>query len=203
MVCDPRARAKLRDFFLQWLKIDPVPDLSKDPKLYPGFTPAIASDLRTSLELFVDDVIWKDGSDFRELLLADFLYLNGRLARFYGASLPENAPFQKVSFNRGARAGIFSHPYLMATFAYAASSSPIHRGVFISRNVLGRSLRPPPAAQVPLSPDLHPGLTTRQRVSLQTNPKSCATCHDIINPSASPWRTSTPWADIVTRKTGN
>ena len=182
MVCDPRTRAKIRDFFLQWLKIDPVPDLSKDPKLFPGFTPGIASDLRTSLELFLDDVIWKDGSDFRQLLLADFLYLNGRLARFYGANLPEGTPFQKVLLDTGGRAGVLSHPYLMATFADAASSSPIHRGVFIARNVLGRSLRPPPSAQVPLSPDVHPGLTTRERVTLQTSPVPCASCHGLINP---------------------
>ncbi len=182
MVSDPRARAKLRDFCLQWLRIEPVPDLSKDPKLFPEFTPAIASDLRTSLELFLDDVIWNDGSDFRQLLLADFVYLNGKLARFYGADLPDGAPFQKVVLDAGARAGVLSHPYLMAAFAYSASSSPIHRGVFISRNVLGRALRPPPAAQVPLSPDLHPELTTRQRVTLQTSPTSCLTCHETINP---------------------
>ena len=36
MVSDPAARAKLRDFFLQWLKIDPVPDLSKESQAVSG-----------------------------------------------------------------------------------------------------------------------------------------------------------------------
>ena len=53
----------------------------------------------------------------------------------------------------------------MASFAYTATSSPIHRGVFIARSVLGRVLRPPPEAVAPLAPDLHPDLTTRQRVA--------------------------------------
>ena len=35
MVTDPRARAKLVGFFLQWLKIDQSRDIVKDPKLYP------------------------------------------------------------------------------------------------------------------------------------------------------------------------
>jgi hypothetical protein len=181
MVDDPRARAKLRDFFLQWLKVDSVPDLAKDPALVPGFTPAVAADLRKSLDLFLDDVIWSGTSDFRQVLLANDLYLNGRLARFYGAGLCADAPFQKVVLDDGARAGILSHPYLMAAFAYPDSSSPIHRGVFIARSVLGRALRPPPEAQVPLSPALHPGLTTRQRVALQTSPAACTTCHGMIN----------------------
>ena len=59
----------------------------------------------------------------------------------------------------------------MASFAYTATSSPIHRGVFIARSVLGRVLRPPPEAVAPLAPDLHPDLTTRQRVSTQTQPE--------------------------------
>ena len=182
MVCDPRTRTKVREFFLQWLKVDSVPELSKDPRIFPGFTPELASDLRTSLDLFLDDVIWSDASDFRQVLSANFLYLNGRLARFYGADLAPDAAFQKVYLEPDARAGVLSHPYLMATFADSASSSPIHRGVFLSRSVLGRSLRPPPQAQVPLSPALHPGLTTRQRVALQTGPASCTSCHGMINP---------------------
>jgi hypothetical protein len=70
----------------------------------------------------------------------------------------------------------------MASFAYTASSSPIHRGVFLSRSVLGRVLRPPPEAVAPLAADLHPGLTTRQRVELQTKGEACQSCHAMINP---------------------
>ena len=85
-------------------------------------------------------------------------------------------------WNRSERAGVLTHPYLMASFAYTASSSPIHRGVFIARSVLGRVLRPPPEAVAPLAPDLHPDLTTRQRVTLQTKAESCQSCHGMINP---------------------
>jgi cytochrome c553 len=182
MIPDLRTRAKLREFFLQWLRVDQAPDLSKDPERFPGFDAAIASDLRTSLDLFLEDVVWGDEPDFRRLLLADELYLNGRLAKFYGADLPPDAPFQKVALEPCERAGILTHPYLLATFAYTAASSPIHRGVFLARSVLGRSLRPPPEAVAPLAPDLHPSLTTRERVALQTSPASCVTCHGMINP---------------------
>jgi hypothetical protein len=70
----------------------------------------------------------------------------------------------------------------MAAFAYTGASSPIHRGVFLARNVLGVSLRPPPEAFAPLSADLHPKLSTRERVALQTQPASCQSCHGVINP---------------------
>ena len=61
----------------------------------------------------------------------------------------------------------------MAAFAHTAASSPIHRGVFIARGVLGVALRPPPMAIAPLSPDLQPTLTTRERVEIQTRPEAC------------------------------
>jgi cytochrome c553 len=182
MVGDLRSRSKVRQFLLQWLKVDPAPDLAKDPRRFPGFDRAAASDLRTSLELFLEDVVWGASSDFRQLFLADTLYLNGRLARFYGADLPLDAPFQKVAPKTGERAGVLTHPYLLATFAYTGTSSPIHRGVFLVRGVLGRVLAPPPEAFTPLPPDLHPQLTTRERVALQTRPQACQSCHGMINP---------------------
>jgi hypothetical protein len=124
----------------------------------------------------------RDASDFRQLLQTDSLFLNGRLAKFYGAELPADAPFQLVSLSERERAGVLTHPYLMATFAYTDTSSPIHRGVFLARSVLGRALKPPPEAFAPLPAELHPNLTTRERVLLQTKPDACAKCHGMINP---------------------
>lgn len=95
---------------------------------------------------------------------------------------PDDSPFQKVELEPDQRAGVLSHPYLMAGFAYTGSSSPIHRGIFIARSVLGRSLRPPPEAVAPLAPHLRPDLTTRERVALQTKPEACQSCHAMINP---------------------
>lgn len=182
MIPDRRTRSKIRQFLHLWLDIEPVPDLAKDENHAPAFDEELASDLRTSLDLFLDDVIWGEGSDFRQLLLSSDLYLNGRLANYYGFDLPRDAPFQKIAARQAQRAGVVSHPYLMARFAYRDSSSPIHRGVFIVRGVLGRSLRPPPEAVAPLAADLHPELTTRQRVEQQTEPKVCQGCHGMINP---------------------
>ena len=182
MVGDLRTRAKVREFFLQWLKVQGGPEIAKDPDRFPEFNAAIVADLRTSLDLFLDEVVWGDRSDFRELLRSDSIYLNGRLAAFYGAELMPDAPFQKMFLDPEERAGVLSHPYLMASFSYTGTTSPIHRGVFLSRSVLGRALKPPPEAVSPLAPDLHASLSTRERVALQTSPSACMTCHGMINP---------------------
>jgi hypothetical protein len=100
----------------------------------------------------------------------------------YGVSLPADAPFRRVRLDDGNRGGILSHPYLMSVLSYAGATSPIHRGVFLARSVLGNALKPPQEAIPPLSPDLHPDLTTRERVAFQTRAVACQTCHTMINP---------------------
>ncbi len=186
MILDLRTRSKTREFLHQWLKVEHMDNVAKDRELFPEFDEHVVSDLRTSLDLFLDDIIWSETSDFRKLLLTESLFLNGRLAKYYGADLPPDAEFQKVSFDPQQRAGVLSHPFLLTGFAYHSTSSPIHRGVFVSRSLLGRTLRPPPVAVAPLSPDLHAGLTTRERVILQTSPNLCNSCHAMINPLGFP-----------------
>ncbi len=182
MMADRRARAKMRTFFLRWLQLDEVAELAKDAKHFPGFDANVVTDLQSSLEIFLDEVMWSDRSDYRQLLLVDHLHLNGRLAKLYGGDLPADGPFSKVTFTSGERVGLLTHPFLFANYSYAATSSPIHRGVFLARNVLGVTLRQPPDAFTPLAPELHPKLNTRERITLQTSPKDCRSCHGIINP---------------------
>lgn len=182
MLADPRAWTKLKEFLLFWLKVDHHPDIAKNKKFYPNFDEHTQTDLRTSLELFLEMVVWNQKSDYRELMLTEKLLLNGRLAKLYGVEMKEDAPFQAVTFKPNERSGVITHPYLMASFAYLEHSSPIHRGVLLARNMLGRVLRPPQEAFTPLDAGAHPKLTTRQRVALQTKPAACKSCHDLINP---------------------
>jgi hypothetical protein len=182
MLKDPRARTKMRGFFLRWLQLDQVAELPKDAKHFPGFDASVVADLQTSLDLFLEETMSSEKSDYRQLFLAEHLYLNGRLAKLYGGDLAADAPFQKITLNSAERAGVLTHPFLLANYAYASTSSPIHRGVFLARNVLGVALRPPPDAFTPLPPELHPKLNTRERITKQTSPKDCRSCHAIINP---------------------
>ncbi len=182
MLTNPRSQAKLRYFLHGWLNIDHQDDISKDPDRYQGFDDAVASSLRTSLDLFLDNVIWNGNADFRSLLLADYWYVNQPLADYYGIGIEPGEQFQEVTSDSEVSAGILTHPYLMARFAYHKTSSPIHRGVFVVRSLLGRFLKPPPIAVAPLDEGADPTLTTRQRVMMQTNEPTCQTCHSMINP---------------------
>jgi hypothetical protein len=179
---DPRARAKLRGFFEHWLAAEEAEDISKDPEVFPDFDEAVLADKRASLEHFVEHVVWSEASDYRELLLADYLFLNARLARFLGVEPPPGDGFHRVRFDPAQRAGVFTQPYLLTSLAYYRSTSPIHRGVWLSRNVLGRFLRPPPMAIEFMDDRFDPSLTMREKVTELTKADNCMACHVTINP---------------------
>jgi hypothetical protein len=182
MIADPRAKAKANEFFQRWLKLDADGDLRKDEKEYPGFDAALVADLRRSLELFVEQTVWSEKSDYRELIQADYLLFNDRLAKFYGVPMPEGGGFQPVKFDPAQRAGVLTHPYLLARLAHPDSTSPIHRGVFVTRNLLGGILKPPPEAIAFENHKFDPKMTMREKVAEMTRNANCMTCHETINP---------------------
>lgn len=181
LVNDYRSRSRLLEFLRSWMNLERLQQIDKNAEYFPDFTPALATDLKVSLEMLMEQTVDSESCDFRHLFLTNSTFMNGRLAKFYGVSLPENADFQEVSFEPERRAGIVSHPFLLSGFAYMETSSPIHRGVFLSRGILGRGVKPPPIAVAPTAPDLAPNLTTRERVTVQTQAEVCANCHGLIN----------------------
>ena len=182
MLADTRTRGKMQYFLHHWLQMNHIEDLTKDPNLFPGFTPEIISDLRTSLNLFLDDVVWTESSDYRRLVLEDDFFVNGRLAKFYGVSTDATEDFVRVQLDPKQRSGVITHPYLLAAFSYNKTSSPIHRGVFLTRNIVGRALRPPPMAIAFKDGEFKPGMTMREKITELTRSQACQSCHSVINP---------------------
>jgi hypothetical protein len=194
MLGDSRTHAKMQYFFHHWLQVDRAENLAKDNKVFPGFTPEIIGDLRTSLNFFLEDTMWNEAADYRKLLTADYLFLNNRMAAFYGLSTNDNGnaydlkdcdnkdDFVKVTFGSEPRCGVLTHPFLLASLSYQKMTSPIHRGVFLTRHIVGRSLKPPPMAMTFKDADFAPNLTMRQKVAELTRPQACQSCHSVINP---------------------
>ncbi|MDI1314722.1 DUF1592 domain-containing protein [Prosthecobacter sp.] len=181
MLSDPRTKAKLHGFFHHWLELERAEGNAKDLKIFPGFDDSVLADLRESLFEFLDQVVWSPQSDYRQLLQADYLLLNDRLGKFYGKPV-QGGEFQHVAFDPKQRAGVVTHPYLLASLASSRATSPIHRGVFLTRNIVGLSLRPPPIAVSFDETHFNPKLTMREKITELTRNNTCMSCHSTINP---------------------
>jgi hypothetical protein len=170
----------------EWFDVAELKEISKDSEAYAGFDASLVNDLRASFDAFLDEVVWSEASDFRQLLQADWMFTTERMREFYGAAwqaVDQAAPatLRRSVSDSSIHVGAITHPLLMSSLAHQRTTSPIHRGAFLTNQLLGRVIRPPNAAFTLLDPDLHPSLTTRQRIELQTGEVNCQVCHSKIN----------------------
>jgi hypothetical protein len=179
------AHETVRDFHHQWLDLDVYANkLTKDSKLYPSVTPALAPVLQTEVERFVDAVSFTRKRGLSSLFTAPFTFVNSVTAPLYGLTGKFGDTLQQVDLDPKQRAGLLTQVGFLATRAFTASSSPIHRGVFIQRRLLCNTIPDPPPNVPGLPPVDGTNIkTTRQQVDQHTAREPCASCHHtLINP---------------------
>lgn len=180
MLEDPRAREGVLAMFRQWLGLDGLDGLRRDPEAYPAAYPGLGADLRRALEAWLAGQTLGGGT-VASLHGDAWWFLDGRLAALYGvpgvdgnALVPVSAP--------DPRAGLVTHPAMLALLARDDQSHPIERGVFVREKLLCQPLPSPPADADLTVPDPSPDATTRERFAAHTENESCAACHSLIDP---------------------
>jgi Protein of unknown function (DUF1592)/Protein of unknown function (DUF1588)/Protein of unknown function (DUF1587)/Protein of unknown function (DUF1595)/Protein of unknown function (DUF1585) len=182
LLADARARDTFKSFHRQWLDLDAVGGIERDPKLYTGYTDAIPDLLQQETESFIDHVIFEDGGKLSTLLTAPYTMANKALATFYGLAAPASDAFALVQTDPTQRKGLLTQGSLLAMQSKPQQTSPVHRGKFVRESLLCQFLPPPPANLVITPPELNPSLTTRQRFGQHSADASCAGCHQQMDP---------------------
>ena len=183
MLADERAYDAIADFHLQWLGVDHIDALEKNPTAYPDFSPELAAAMREETAAFSNWVMREGQGSLQTLLTADFTVTEDPdLLALYGATLPPgHVPGDPVPLDGTQRSGILTHASLLAEHAHADQTSPVHRGQLIRENFLCQMLPPPPMNVDNVPPDPTPGATTRERFAEHTSDPSCAGCHQLID----------------------
>jgi len=132
----------------------------------------------------VEDVVFDGRGGIVELLSAPFAYADQELAAVYGKQVTGSG-LSKLTFGPGERAGLLMQAGFLAANAYAIRTDPIHRGLFVQRDLLCHTIPDPPpgASMTPLPPTTEQIKTTRQQITLLTSQQGCEGCHNLINPS--------------------
>src|SRR5690606_30664430 len=61
LVADEKARKQFAHFGRQWLQLEPLVGVDRDPNLFPSFNTQIAQAMDAELELFLQEILLKDG----------------------------------------------------------------------------------------------------------------------------------------------
>ena len=183
MLADPRAEALVTNFAAQWLYLRNLPAVSPDFIVFPDFDETLRRALRTETELFFDSIIREDRSVL-DLLIADYTFLNERLAKHYGIPNVYGSHFRRIDLPPGSpRGGLLGQGSILAVTSYATRTSPVVRGKWILENLLGTPPPPPPANVPPLSDEGSDAvLSMRERMVEHRRNPVCASCHAIMDP---------------------
>ncbi len=157
--------------------------VNHDPVRFPAYTPAALEPMMAEMDAFFEEVTFTGGS-FADLLLSNVGFVNRDTAALYGLDpAPYGPELARVELPAADRPGFLTRVGFLSSYSAERTSSPILRGAFIARKVLGVVIEDPPpeAAEAELPPGDY--ATEREVVELLTAPGECAGCHAFtINP---------------------
>lgn len=183
MLADPRASALVENFALTWLDVDDLDAVEPDPQLFAGFSEELRADFATEIELFLRSVLLED-RDIRELISADYTYLNENLARHYGITTVRGPQFRRVRLEDPRRHGLLGKGAVLMRTSYGNRTSPVLRGAWVLDKLVGTPPSPPPPG---VETDLTPRegelpKTIRAQLEVHQASPSCSGCHGVIDP---------------------
>lgn len=185
MLADPRATdALVNDFAAQWLNLRRVSEVVVDPERYPNYDESLLQAFERESEMFVASTLREDRS-VRDLLDADYTFVNERLARQYRIPGIYGSRFRRVTLpDHDQRGGLLAEGALLATTSYPDRTSPVLRGKWLLNNIFGLPVPPPPPG-VDTNLDNKPGAKTatmRERLARHRDSPACNGCHSTIDP---------------------
>jgi hypothetical protein len=182
LLADGRAADPVQDFHAQWLHTDRYPNIQKDPMVFPSYDPTTPASMAAETVEFFRKTILDDGGTYADLMTSRSTAVDAKLASIYGLQGSFGDTLTPVELDPTQRSGFLTMPGFLAANAYLVETSPIHRGVFIQRQLLCADIPdPPPGIDTNLPPAEGEIVTTRQRVEHHTSADSCVSCHELIN----------------------
>jgi hypothetical protein len=182
MMRDSKAQAMAKEFMGQWLEFDGFEEHSAvDAKKFPEFTADLRKDFYNETLAFFTHLIRED-RPAREIVLADYTFLNDRLAKFYGVPGVSGDEMAKVSVAAQHRGGVLGMGSLLTKTSRSHRTSPVLRGNWLLQSVLGTPVPPPPPDVPELKEHGPKPATVREMLEQHRANKACASCHDRIDP---------------------
>jgi hypothetical protein len=183
MLADPRAKEAFRTFFDELYGISKIEGIYRSSMVYPESTLELRRSLTASIEAFLDDAFWQEGT-LAAMFQGSRVYVDERMSGVYGLGTVTGTTVQPIEADPTRYAGLLTQPALMALVAHYDGSDPIHRGLFVRRRFLCLNLPPPPMELMNnvMPPAADPEATTRERYEAHTTQPACAGCHRVIDP---------------------
>jgi hypothetical protein len=181
MLKDERARGFATEFAGNWLDFRHFDESNTvDRERFPSFNNELRAAMFEEPIRFVLDVIANDRS-LLDLLYGTHTFVNPVLARHYGMPEPAGGPDRWVRVDQArdyGRGGLIPMGVFLTQNAPGLRTSPVKRGYWVARRVLGEVIPPPPPTVPELpSDEAKMDLPLRETLAQHRSNPACASCH--------------------------
>ena len=184
MMADARSDRFAKSFPYQWLQLGKVGMFPPDRKLYPNYDQWLEkSMIQESLHFFGE--VYRENHSIDNFLDSDWTMMNPRLADHYEIPKPPSAEFQRVALKpESHRGGLLTQAAILSLTSDGTRHRPVHRGVWLSETIFGKTPPPPPpnVAAIEPNPVDKPKATVREKLAAHIADENCAACHARIDP---------------------
>lgn len=182
MLLDDRIRGLAVEFGGHWLDFRRFEEHNAvDRGRFPTFDDALRQAMYEEPVRFIQDVVQAN----RSVLLfldAPYTFVNPVLAKHYGLTNPPAGSNQWVRLDDAravGRGGLLPMSVFLTANSPGLRTSPVKRGNWVARRILGERIPPPPAAvpELPADEAKLGGLTLRETLARHRADPACAPCH--------------------------
>lgn len=179
LLADPAADALVTGFATQWLELNALEGITRDPDIYPVFNQDFIDDAVHETQELLRVWVAQD-RDLRDLLTTSETVINDEMADFYGVAHPGGEAWVSVDLTGTDRGGVLRHASVLTAHAHPTRTSPVSRGLF----VLDRWLCDPPPPPPPDVGDLSDTgvATVRDELEAHSDDPACRGCHEALDP---------------------
>jgi len=187
MLADTRARDMTSAFHRYYMHMGlntRWDNVNKDSTLYPAWSRNLVVQLQQEIEMFFDNVVYAKSGTFEDLLSSTTALVSSGTAPLYGLD-PTKFTTSLTETTIPDRPGFLTRVGFLNAYSGYSGTSPILRGAFITKEVLGIAIgAPPPGAEMTQLPPASATLdTNRKRFAQMTSGPDCVGCHGpFINP---------------------
>ncbi len=183
MLADPKAESMVKGFGSIWFHTDKIRRTNLDNQMFPKFNAGIRDAMANETEAFFAEFL-KNDLDFRDIVTADFTFVNDELAKYYDLPLPGSTTVTRVELPQGPRRGVLGQGSFLVATSAAQRTSVVRRGAHVLETFLcSPKLDLPAGLEVKPLPEQSTGkMTTRQALKQHTENPTCVGCHQMIDP---------------------
>jgi hypothetical protein len=184
MLSADQAKEGIKNFFTELYELQHLDELTKDPNLFLHFSSELGPDAREETLRVIEDHIFTQDGDYRDLFTTQKTFINRRLAALYEVRAPARDGFTQFEFQKkDGRRGLLGHASLLSLHSHAVASSATLRGKFIRKTLLCGVVPPPPVnVDTALPEPSGNAITLKQRLGEHASSPACSFCHLLIDP---------------------